>query len=574
MPIVQMPDGTNVQFPDDMPREQIRDMIASKFPEVAAPASDAPPPGAQPGTREYADWAAARAQGGHELPQVSDPRYTEPQSSILDPLAQGLTFGWGDEMRGAVQGGLSAMQGGDFEDTYKRTVDESRNALDRERRVNPWGSLAAEVAGAIPTGMGLGGQLAGRGATLGARALSGLGVGAAQGAAYGAGASEDDKRLTGAAVGGTLGGVIGGAAPYVGSMARRMVSPAPASASQTAAARTMQNEGITLTAGQRTGSKKLQYLESELGGGAADAIMERQAEQLTQAVLRRIGVNGNRATPDVVDAAYDAIGQRFDNLAAITNTPFDNRLQNNLLQVAADYMDTAGNPAPIVERMVNRLGDLARANGGRVTGPIYQEVRSTLGRLSKNADPATRGALRELQEALDDGVERHLSGQTLQAWQDARRAYRNFLVVERAVTSAGQNAAAGLITPAQLRSAAINQNRRAFARGANDFSELANAAVQTMTPLPQSGTAPRATVQAIKGALPFVGAAVGGGGTLGMGALAGAAAGALAPAAVGRAMLSRPGRAAIANQWAAGPQAGVVENLLRGSAPAIAGRRD
>lgn len=38
MPIVKMPDGTQVQFPDDMPSEQIKGMIASKFPEVAQPA--------------------------------------------------------------------------------------------------------------------------------------------------------------------------------------------------------------------------------------------------------------------------------------------------------------------------------------------------------------------------------------------------------------------------------------------------------------------------------------------------------------------------------------------------------
>lgn len=37
MPVVKMPDGTNVQFPDDMAPDQIRGMIASKFPEVAAP---------------------------------------------------------------------------------------------------------------------------------------------------------------------------------------------------------------------------------------------------------------------------------------------------------------------------------------------------------------------------------------------------------------------------------------------------------------------------------------------------------------------------------------------------------
>ena len=37
MPIVKMPDGHQVRFPDDMPREQIRDMIAKKFPDVAQP---------------------------------------------------------------------------------------------------------------------------------------------------------------------------------------------------------------------------------------------------------------------------------------------------------------------------------------------------------------------------------------------------------------------------------------------------------------------------------------------------------------------------------------------------------
>ena len=38
MPVVRMPDGTQVQFPDDMAPDQIKGMIASKFPEVAQPA--------------------------------------------------------------------------------------------------------------------------------------------------------------------------------------------------------------------------------------------------------------------------------------------------------------------------------------------------------------------------------------------------------------------------------------------------------------------------------------------------------------------------------------------------------
>lgn len=137
------------------------------------------------------------------------------QSDLLDTFAQGATFGWGDEARGVVQGGLAALQGGDFNSARAQVEDEARNAIDQERRVNPAGAFASELAGGLVTGAGAGGQLAAKGATLGARALTGLGVGAGQGAAYGAGASNED-RVAGALVGGGLGGAIGAAAPFIG----------------------------------------------------------------------------------------------------------------------------------------------------------------------------------------------------------------------------------------------------------------------------------------------------------------------------------------------------------------------
>lgn len=42
MPIVPMPDGTNVQFPDDMPPEQIKALILKKFPDAAQMAAQQP----------------------------------------------------------------------------------------------------------------------------------------------------------------------------------------------------------------------------------------------------------------------------------------------------------------------------------------------------------------------------------------------------------------------------------------------------------------------------------------------------------------------------------------------------
>lgn len=48
MPVVRMPDGTQVRFPDDMPAEQIRGLIASKFPDVVPKAQPEAAPTAGP----------------------------------------------------------------------------------------------------------------------------------------------------------------------------------------------------------------------------------------------------------------------------------------------------------------------------------------------------------------------------------------------------------------------------------------------------------------------------------------------------------------------------------------------
>lgn len=236
---VNLPNGDTAQFPDGMSNAEIEAVLQRQFPAQTPPAQvDAngvaqPPADLRPGTREYAQWAAQQARAGNKLPQVSAPP-RENQSSVLDPFVHGVTFGWADELRGLAQGGMAAAQGGDFGSVYDQTVDESRNALERERRVNPVGSFAAEMAGAIPTGIGLGGKAVGAGASLFTRAMAGAGVGAAQGAAYGAGASNDD-RLMGAAMGGATGGVMGAAAPYIGNaISQRMAAGAQNRAIDTA----------------------------------------------------------------------------------------------------------------------------------------------------------------------------------------------------------------------------------------------------------------------------------------------------------------------------------------------------
>jgi hypothetical protein len=339
------------------------------------------------------------------------------------------------------------------------------------------------------------------------------------------------------------GALAGGLLPA----AKRLVTPLPISPERSAMTSALAREGIELTAGQKTGSERLRYMESELGGAAGQRMMERQGEQFTRATLKRAGIDADRALPEVIDGAFKRIGDQFDSMAAKTKIPLDAQLQDDMLKVVTDYQGAVGTPAPALERLMNRTAELAGKNGV-LEGEAYQNLRSEMGSLSSKADGPTKQALRELQDTLDDAVERNMPQQFMDAWREARGQYRNMLVIEKAATGAGEAAAQGLISPSQLRNATVQQSRRGYARGQGDFAELARSGEAVLKPLPQSGTAPRTAARAAFGSLPTVAGALAGNSLMpGTGALLGGAAGAAAPFLIGRALLG-PARGYLGNQ--------------------------
>lgn len=358
--------------------------------------------------------------------------------------------------------------------------------------------------------------------------------------------------------------------PGVEGAARRAVTPLPASAERQALAQTLRNEGVNLTAGQSSGSKPLQWMESALGdtigsGGPAARTMENQAEQFTSAALRRAGVDARRATPDVIDNAFTRIGNDFEAIGQRNNVMADRRLGNDLARVEREYNNVVSpsNRAPVIANTAQDIGDMMAQNGGSLTGQQYNAITSRLARQARNAqtDPQLREALQGLRGVLDDAMERSMfrSGNSadLQLLRQARNQYRNMIVLEKAATGAGSNTAEGLISPSQLRNAVVQQSRRAYGRGQGDFADLARAGEALLKPLPQSGTSPRNNVTQL---LNTVGAVVGGGaGSAGgpAGTALGAIAGLAAPAVAGRALLSRPVQAYLGNQ--------ALQNQPRGS---------
>lgn len=348
------------------------------------------------------------------------------------------------------------------------------------------------------------------------------------------------------------GALIGGAAP---SLMRRSVTPLPVSTERKAMIDVLKREGVDLTAGQATGRKSLQAMESELGGGAAASAMEKQGEQFTAAVLKKAGItDASRATPEVIDNAYTRIGKQFDDLSARNTVSIDQQAGQELGDTLRTYQDLVGpaNVAPVIQ---NTIADIAgKAAQGPISGEFYKTTASRLARLARSAkDPELKNALLDIRSSLDDAMERSIASTNpsdLGAFREARGQYRNLLAITQAATGAGENAALGLISPQSLRQAAVGQGRSAYARGQGDFADLSHAGNAIMSPLPNSGTPIRLAARgAGAGSGALIGALLTGGNPIGAGV--GALASPILNAGIGRALLSAPVRAYLGNQVAA-----------------------
>lgn len=416
------------------------------------------------------------------------------------------------------------------------------------------GSNIIPMTGMVSTAPNLARALAQGGAELGLTTASGLGAGIANEVSPGNPVAD--------MVGQGL-GLLTGAGLMEGG--RRLITPNPLPPERMAVLQSLKNEGVDLTAGQATGSARLKALESELGGNTAQTFMENQGEQFTKAALSRIGTTAPRATPEVLDSAYKAIGSEFDRLASGTRMPLDAPLVQDLQATARNYNDLLeGNAAPAFQRYIDEIFGKSQ-NPLLLTGDQYKSLRSRIGAdMRRTSSPELKQALGDIQNALDDAVERYLSvaaPDDIPAWQDVRNQYRNFLVIEDAAAGAGENAALGLLSPAQIRAAIVRQSKRGYVRGMGDFADLARAGVAGMTPLPNSGTATRTAAQGLFSSGPAIagtllGGAAGGGNPLA--AVAGGLAGAAVPGQVGRAVLSPLGRRYLTNQ-ALRPGAGYSE---------------
>lgn len=435
----------------------------------ASPVPTSPPAGARPGTREYADWAAQAARAGQALPQVSNPAMTETQSSALDPFVQGATLGWGDEMRGAVQGGLAAMQGGDFGSVYAQTVDEARGALDHERNVNPIGSLASELGGGIASSVAAApalGPLVGLGqvgrtlpmwqqmARAGALAVP-------AGAVYGAGSAGDSmqERASGAVLGGLAGGVGGAVAP-------------PIIRGVGAATRGILNRVNTGNAARQAGlsPEAARFATETL---QADDALNTGAARMRAAGDERMLADSGQSATNLLDFAIQSSGQA----GRLATEAIDARVTRSAQNITDALDDALGRPQGIQTMRANIAADSAAARhaaydgpGGAYATPIdySSEAGRRLEELLTRVDQSDLNAANALMRAegyqsrqivariADDGTV------TYQQMPDVRQIdYLTRALRDRAAANAGLGAMGG-----QTNAGRVYQNLSGDLRGA------------------------------------------------------------------------------------------------------------
>jgi hypothetical protein len=298
---------------------------------------------------------------------------------------------------------------------------------------------------------------------------------------------------------------------------------------------TLRHHGVSLTAGQATGSAAMKRAEQQLGGARTTARTDTQLEEFSRAGSAMIGENTPNLNPAARNGARARIGGEFNALGARNPIPPDPQLAIDLQRATQAYVASVPVAAPGIAQVAQGI---AQRGAAGLTGNQYTSFRSGLSRRQRNThDPQMQAAYHDMIEALDGAMERQLqrtgNQADMAAFANARGQWRNLIVLDNAMATGGVNTARWLLTPERLEAAAAaGPNRTWYTRGISDFTELAKAGRVGMSPMPDSGTAANWVTQAIPAAM---GAAVGGGGWGPVGAAVGAIGGRMA---AGRAIMS------------------------------------
>lgn len=343
------------------------------------------------------------------------------RGSIADPLIQGLTFGFGDEIAGGIGGLMSTAEGKGFNYGYEKVRDAKRADLASYRERHPVVSTAAEIAGALPTAALPVGTVA-RGASLGAKMGTGMLAGATQGALYGAGAADGDlnDRARGAVKGAAVGGVIGGALPVIGNVVGKVVGSRAARAATPTASDLADQSRTLYKAAEDMGVA----IKPQSFSGAVDDLLTK---------LRGAGINPKQQpksfeTARILAAARDA---------AMRGSPVGLKDMETIRQIAGSVLkDQDSNERRISHIIVDHIDDfMGNLKGSDIAGLKSGNAKQAVDLIRNARETWARKSKAEIiQKAFERATNRAAANYTSAGMQTAlRQEFKAIAQNERAM---------------------------------------------------------------------------------------------------------------------------------------------
>lgn len=378
---------------------------------------------------------------------------------------------------------------------------------------------AAEAAPYMGTGAGRAGYALG---SIGSMMIPGMALGRVGGAAGRIGqAISAPRTLLGAAAGGgamgalqpvgetqersanigigALGGMAGQAVARGISRLAQPTTSVPSPQVARAVSR-LEQAGVPVDLAERAGSENLRMVRRFLTDNPLSAGVMKKGQEATQtafnrAALKLIGEKGDAALPEVLSKADDRIGSVMDNIAERNKIKIDDQMVDELAAIE-EFARMTYEPeklTPFRNQINNILQKLQ--TGDVIGGDAYQKIRTAAANLGKE-NPALIGISRQMRETIDSALERTAGKADADALRTARKQYRNLMKVQDAM---GLTETGDISIPALARATSVKRERGAalMNRGDADLARLSRSAMTMRESFPQSGTAPRATLQAI-----------------------------------------------------------------------------
>lgn len=253
----------------------------------------------------------------------------------------------------------------------------------------------------------------------------------------------------------------------------------------------MADEGVIPTAGLLTDDDKIKAWEEATYAGRS--MQEASFEAFSRAVLKRIGIDANRATPEALQLVqnkfktdYAKVTDALQNVKIIPD-------KNTTKQMNDIFEELSGSQSAILEAPVfKRIRDhfeAASKSGQPVPSAQLTFAHRTLSKMATKGDINGEYA-REFLPLITKVMHKHSSKEMKELLIETNRRYRDWLAIKDTLKKSG-DAVEGLVTPQALRASTAKIFKDDYLFGKSELSNLAKAGSSVLKPLPNSGTSAR-----------------------------------------------------------------------------------